>query len=118
MREIVVLVVGFSHPEWSGRYGFRDNRMCKCMPCIQTGDFGERGLLLARVMKENGRTVLRADIMALPVGRSWVMHEKKDVQQPVVTDLLRVKGDPDCPACPVSPRHTCWYVGHSAWPPQ
>ena len=118
MREIVVLVVGFSHPEWSGRYGFRDNRMCKCMPCIQTGDFGERGLLLARVMKENGRTVLRADIMALPVGRSWVMHEKKDVQQPVVTDRCGSKVILTASACPVSPRHTCWYVGHSAWPPQ
>src|ERR1700680_626211 len=44
-------------------------------------------------MRENHRAILRAEIWSLTIGRGWVVHIPKCIEQTVVRNLCRIEGD-------------------------
>ena len=56
---------------------------------------GGRGRLLLRIGEEDGRTVLRPDVPALPVFCRGIVDPPKRIEQEFVGDFSRIVFDPD-----------------------
>ena len=83
----VVLMIFFSAPErWSG-FDLRHNWAIEPAALLQFFFRSVGGGLLLRGMIKNHRSILRANIGALPVQRRGVMVQPEQIQKFVVADL-------------------------------
>src|SRR5882762_5172893 len=90
---VVELVVVLGGIELCRRLDGGDNGLGKGLDGVQSGDRFLRFLFLLRSCVVNHRSVLFADIVALPVYGGRVMHGKEHVQQIPIADLAGIKCD-------------------------
>lgn len=89
----VQLVVVFGIPKHRNRGNLAHNPVLGVKVFLQALLGHSRYLHLLVVMCKYAGSVLRANVAALPVHGSRVMHSKEKVNQLAVTDLLRIKRD-------------------------
>ena len=91
----IILMLGLSFPEVSGRGDFRHDLAGPQAGCIHVVDrvLGDAFLFLGRV--ENRGAVACADVIALPVAGRRIMDLEEELEQFPVADPVRIKQDFD-----------------------
>jgi hypothetical protein len=89
----VVLILGFGLPEATGRRDLSHRFRWPEAGGVHVRDrvFCDRPLLVGRV--EDGRPVLRADVVSLAVLRRWIVDLEEELEQVAVGELLRIEVD-------------------------
>src|SRR6185503_6929567 len=90
----IVLVIVFRRPPFRLRLDLGDNSTVPI--ALSPRERMLRFLFLLRVLRADRRSILRADVVALPIQLRRIMRGEKDVEEIGIADLVRIEGDPDC----------------------
>lgn len=83
-------------PEGSARFDHRDDISGPSAGSLDLGDGGMRDRLLFIGDREDRRTIARSDIVALPIERCRIMSHEEELQDFLITRLLRVEYNLEC----------------------
>ena len=86
----IPLMIFFGAIERRSRSDLRDDGPAE--PSVRALLGSTSHAFLLRGVKENRRTILRADVRALPIGSGWVVHFPESVEELFVADSRGVKG--------------------------
>src|SRR5439155_3036851 len=89
----IILVIGFGWPPVAHRFDRGDDPASLLL--IGPGNRFARLAVLLVALREDRRAVLSANVVALTIELRRVVRGEEDVEQVVVTQLLRVEGDAD-----------------------
>lgn len=92
MLNEIIIVVAFCRPELRSWQQFGHDGVGKIS--LPGRDNLRCCLFLFVRLPENGRSVLRAHVIPLTVGRGWIVCVKENVEQVLVSDDGRIKFNP------------------------
>ncbi len=92
VTRIVVLVIILGRPVVVvERHDLRDDRLPEHLLALQFADHVERRVALRVRMGEHDRTVLRADVVALPVQLGRIVRREEDLEDLAIADACRIE---------------------------
>src|SRR4029079_17084238 len=89
----VILVIVLRGIPVAHRFDRRDN--APAMAGVVAVDRRLRPRFLLVFLREKRRTILRADVIALPVELGRIVGGEEDVEEVVIADVLVIEGDAD-----------------------
>lgn len=92
IARVIVLVIILGRPVVAvERHDLRDDRLPEHLLALELGDHVERGVALRIRMREHDRTVLGADVVALPVQLGRIVRREEDLEDLAITDARGIE---------------------------